>query len=488
MSNSDENNLLGTVAAMAGGAFITVGAWKVSDAIRDFITSQDKAEARKLLQKALQCQQQSNDKEAINLFWESLKKDPTYSEAYNSIAWFYAIRNMSLTEAEKLAVSAIKLAQNPLSQAYAFDTLAEINLRQNKLAEAIVNFNRCLNIQKRFDSFYRLAWCYQLTNNTLEAYDCLKKAISLQGNYYSIDLYSRIGNVCLELGRYNESIQYFQIAFKASNQQTCFASNDWGACYPISHREILQIRRCQCLLSLGIAYYSLDNFENSKNYWEAAHQTFHNHPYPIINLACIAARLGNRDELRLLLEKLMPLVIDKCYALDPPNISNKVISFSETIIVEQILSQPTLEIHLDIVLPILRSYKKISEYIYRERLKAWTLRNSARNKSDNNVTNISISGSKIGGFSIGNNSDISSQISSQDSSNINPDSVTSLSKEVDDRINSIVTQNAEIILSSSSNDENKQTNKSNDFSKNDTQNSSLDSSTNTSKKQLKRNT
>ena len=25
MSNSDENNLLGTVAAMAGGAFITVG-------------------------------------------------------------------------------------------------------------------------------------------------------------------------------------------------------------------------------------------------------------------------------------------------------------------------------------------------------------------------------------------------------------------------------------------------------------------------------
>ena len=104
------------------------------------------------------------------------------------------------------------------------------------------------------------------------------------------------------------------------------------------------------------------------------------------------------------------------------------------------------------------------------------------------MTNISISGSKIGGFSIGNNSDISSQISSQDSSNINPDSVTSLSKEVDDRINSIVTQNAEIILSSSSNDENKQTNKSNDFSKNDTQNSSLDSSTNTSKKQLKRNT
>jgi tetratricopeptide (TPR) repeat protein len=205
MTDNFNNDAIQATAALAGATVVAAGVWKIfeqaSDTFKSFITSKDKADAQNLYEKALQYQQQGIHNEAIRLFQEALKKDPTHSDAYNGIAWFYAINNTSLGEAEWYAHSAIKFAYDVSSRSAAIDTLAEIYLRQNKIQQAIVTFQNCLLIQKKLDSYYRLSWCYQLTQNILEAYNCLIEAVNLQQIYF-LDIYQRLGTVCLELGRY----------------------------------------------------------------------------------------------------------------------------------------------------------------------------------------------------------------------------------------------------------------------------------------------
>lgn len=480
MSNFDDNPILGIAAVIAGGAVIAAGVWKATDAIRDLITDYDKAEARKLYQKALQCEQQMDNNEAIRLFRESLKKDPTYSEAYNSIAWFYALRNLSLVEAEKLAISAFNFAQNENSKVNALNTLAEIQLRQNQFQSAIVNFQTSLKIQERIHSYYRLAYCYEIAGNTIEVYNSLKKAVNLQKDYYYLDLYRRIGDLCIELGRYNEALEHLNNASYLSNQKIVYGLTDWGYYYQIQPGEVLQIRQSHCLNSLGLAYYCLDDFHNSKIFWEASHQKFSSHPYPLFNLACLAARHENKQELRQILESLMPLIVDKSYAFDPPHISNKIISFSQHTIVEQILSQPRLEVYLDVVLEILWSYRKIREYIYRERLKSWSLHRYSKIQ-ESKTYNLSIKDSNFGGISLGDDSNISSQISSKELTQSNRDLITNLPNEMDEEIKLIMKDYDKFIDS-------KQQRVSNNLTKEDISNTSLPSDTNTSKTKLNRST
>lgn len=439
MTDNFNNDAIQATAALAGATVVAAGVWKIfeqaSDTFKSFITSKDKADAQNLYEKALQYQLQGIHNEAISLFQEALKKDPTHSDAYNSIAWFYAINNISLCEAEGYAHSAIKFACDVSSRSNAIDTLAEIYFRQNKIQQAIVTFHNCLLIdQKRLDSYYRLSRCYQLNKNTLEAYKCLTETIKLQQENDCLDIYQRLGTVCLELGRYSEAVKNLKFAIELSNQQVCYGLTDWGDSYQIPYGEVLQIRRCESLLNLGLAYLCLKDIVNSKSCLQAANQAFPNHPYPIFNLACIASRSGNKDELRSLLETLMPIIADKSYGFDPPNISNKVISFSAHILVEQLLGDPDLETHQDILLETLKSYGKITEYAYRERKNAFQERliTGYISKTEESKVYINIHNSTVGGFALGENSNISSKVVSQDFLEISPESNSNLSKEIND--------------------------------------------------------
>lgn len=448
MANPTNSDSLEAAAALAGAAVIAAGVWKIfeqaSDTVKSFITSKDKADAQNLYTKALQYQNQGIHNEAIRLFREVLKKDPTHSPAHNSIAWFYAINNIALNEAEKHAHSSVKFANNISSRSASIDTLAEIYLRQNKIQEAIVTFQNCLILQKRLESYYRLSWCYQLNQNNFEAYNSLIEAANLQQTHF-FDIYQRLGIVCLELGRYSEAVKHFKLAFDLSSHQICYGLTDWGTGFRIPNGEALRTRRCESLLGLGLAHFRLKDIINSKSCWQSANKVFPNHPYPVFNLACIASRFGDKHELHSLLEILMPLIVDKSYAFDPPNISNKVTSFSERILVEQLLGHPDLEIHQDILLEVLRAYGKITEYTYRGRIANYQekLRAGRISRTEESRVSINIQNSTVGGFAVGDSSKISSEVISQNLPEMTPESVMNFSEEIDDLVASIIQNNTE---------------------------------------------
>jgi hypothetical protein len=141
----------------------------------------------------------------------------------------------------------------------------------------------------------------------------------------------------------------------------------------------------------------------------------------------------------------MPLIVDKSYAFDPPNISNKVTSFSERILVEQLLGHPDLEIHQDILLEVLRAYGKITEYTYRGRIANYQekLRAGRISRTEESRVSINIQNSTVGGFAVGDSSKISSEVISQNLPEMTPESVMNFSEEIDDLVASIIQNNTE---------------------------------------------
>ncbi|MEM8719940.1 MAG: tetratricopeptide repeat protein [Cyanobacteria bacterium P01_G01_bin.39] len=452
------------------------------DTIINFINPNDKNKARKLYQKALENQNNGLNGEAINLLWEALKKDPTYSEAYNHIAWSYALANIYLIEAETLAHSAIKFAQNPIFLSAANNTLGEIYLRQNKIPLAIRAFQNSLVTVQTFESLYRLSFCHQISQDPLGAYQALIHAKELQTEHY-VDVYIKLGHTCIALERYSEAIENFTFGLRISSHNFCYGLTDWGSWYEIHPGDVLNLRKCEILLGLGLAYFRLQDFISSKNCWKDANNIFPRHTYPLYNLACIASRLNNESELYCLLEKLMPLIVDQSYAYDPPNITNKVFEFSSSILIDQLLKEPDCQNHRDIVLEVLWKYKKITELFY------INSKNNLTNKDDdkhNSGVSINIYNSTVGGFSVGDNSDISSDITLQKSSEFNPESVITLSNEVHKILNNVVKNHIQPNTKVTNQGEN--INFSNNLNENQTKIITSDYTTKNNTKKLKRNT
>lgn len=79
-----------------------------------------------------------------------------------------------------------------------------------------------LSFKEKGHCYYWLSYVYRLENNTIKAYDCIKKALDLyvsEGNFISImDSYAKIAEVYFMLDNYNDAISYLKKSLRMSEK------------------------------------------------------------------------------------------------------------------------------------------------------------------------------------------------------------------------------------------------------------------------------
>lgn len=100
--------------------------------------------------------------------------------------------------------------------------------------------------------YFWLSYAYRLENNTIKAYDCIKRALDLylyEGNILSImDSYEKLAEVYFMLDNYNDAIHYLEMALNIANK----INND----YFIEHLNSI----------ISWSYYKLSNYETALKY------------------------------------------------------------------------------------------------------------------------------------------------------------------------------------------------------------------------------
>jgi tetratricopeptide (TPR) repeat protein len=381
--NIEQTDALESTLAFAGAAAIAAGIWKLfeksSKVIKDLKDAGNKTEAQRLFTNAYQAAQNGRFLEAVKFLKTSLEKDPTNAHAYNLIAWIYAIHRVELDFALFCANKAISLANNSDDKANFLNTLAEVHAHRGEYNEAVAESLQCLKLVNNNDQIwpapnacFRLAHCYLIKQEFHNAFDFFKRVLKVDP--YNHDHYSNMGNTCIQLEHYNEAKNYYLQAIVVAMQNKEIPD------------EVRGVFESRCLNDIGVAYYHLGDFDNSWHFHELGYKKCPDNPYPIINLASLAARREDINLMRYYLEKGIPLLVDTRY-------------FQGTAqLIASMLTDCDFEKYKNIVLDMLRNHQKISLTEHKQQMTSWLDR---RSHADKSPVNINLEGSSVGAIAVG---------------------------------------------------------------------------------------
>jgi tetratricopeptide (TPR) repeat protein len=177
------------------------------------------------------------------------------------------------------------------------------------------------------------------------------------------------GQAALELSRYHEAAAHFEATVAAIDPRAQGAG-------PF---------QASALLGLGLARYHLHDHEASRAAFAEAHRTQPEWPYPLANLARVAAARGHFDEMRDLLEQAIPLIHRQDHYL-----------------VAKLTSEEVFADRLDEVLELLVAHHLLSPSDYARSLRAWQQGTLELRSQD---INVNVSGT-VGALTLGSNSPI----------------------------------------------------------------------------------
>jgi len=377
--DNDESDL-GAAFAVAGIA-VAAGIWALLKGADNHDASLSKGtsqyEIQTLFDSAVVNVRQSNFNQAIQLFSEVLKRNPSHAPTYDYLAWVCAINNYELDQALSFANRAIELADDSLNRSYFFDTLAEVYFRRGELDQAVALSIEFLNTLKAFNqipkspvTYFRLAWCYQIHHDFNSAYSFLQQALQISdlgsGEYVVVgDVCFAMATVCFNQALYHDSINHYE---NAKSQYLIAIQIATANKIPT---DLICFKLSMCLNGKGAAFYYLEDYPNSKLSHQEAYNAYLYNPYPLINLAQLAARERNKQQMLYLLGLGIPLIVDA-----PP-------FFYKDHLVFALLNELDFDIYQDDVLQLLFSNGKISLADYNRALRNWTERTVKTNQPIN---------------------------------------------------------------------------------------------------------
>jgi tetratricopeptide (TPR) repeat protein len=177
------------------------------------------------------------------------------------------------------------------------------------------------------------------------------------------------GQAALELSRYHEAAAHFEAAVTAID--------------PRAPGE--DVLGASALVGLGLARYHLGDHEASRAAFAEAHRAQPAWPYPLANLARLAAAQGRFDEMRGLLERAVPMIDRRDHYL-----------------VAKLTSEEVFAEHLDEVLELLVAHDLLSPREYTRSLRAWQQGTLELGSHD---IHVNVSGT-VGALTLGSNSPV----------------------------------------------------------------------------------
>ena len=379
--NSNDGDDLGAAFAVAGLAAVAAG---ISALFKDSGKSneqtrliQQQAEIQNVYNYAVSCIQQGDFNQATQLFFQILQRDPNHAPTYNFIAWIYAIHNYRLDQALAFANRAAELASSPLEKAFYLDTIAEVYAHGGEFDKAATLSIEFLKVMGSFNqapsspvTYFRLAWYYQLNQDfngvSLRLQQASQTGTWGSGEYTMAgDIYHAVASTYFSKSSYCEAINQYD---NATNQyQTAIQ-------LAVNNRipdDVFCFKLSICLNDEGVVLYHQGNYEHSKLLHEKAYEIYPANPYPIINLAQLAAKDGNKALMRQWLEIGIPLIEDS-----PPLIhKDRLISI--------MLNELDFEAYQDNILDLLFSNGKLHVYDYKRFLESRACRKVKENRPAN---------------------------------------------------------------------------------------------------------
>jgi tetratricopeptide (TPR) repeat protein len=314
IENNDGLNAL----AMTGLAVAAAGIWKLfndsSNSTR--ANNQQRSKIQEKYNYAVLYAQRNNFSQALKVLFEILAVVPTHAPTYNFVAWIYALHNYQLEQALAFSNRAVELANNSLERLLYVDTLAEIYARKGDFQKAASLSIKFLEELKKINqrpprptTYFRLAWYYQLNQDFNNVNIFLQHASEITGwaaGDYALagDIYKAAASAWFSKGIYREAIVQYENAAIQYQEAIRIASTSGIS------QDIFLLKLSACLNDKGVILYHQEDYKNSQIIHYQAYQTYSKNPYPIINLAQLAAKNGDRSLVRAWLETCIPLIQD----------------------------------------------------------------------------------------------------------------------------------------------------------------------------------
>lgn len=360
--SSNDNNIALPIAALT---VVAAGIWTIFNNSNNSNNDQNQTQIEASFNQAVAFAQQGNYHQAAQIFLAILETNPQHAPTYNYLAWIYAIHNFQLDQALSFANKAIQLANNHVDRACFIDTLAEVYAHGQDFDKAIALSLEYLQILQNLNqapsnltTYFRLASCYQIKGDFYNTYEVLQQ-ISQFSNLSAGD-YCVIGDICYEIGTdflmkavYHEAISHYNNAENQYKIAIQIASNQNIA------NDIFLFKLSCNLGNKGVAFYYLEDYHSCKLVHQQAYKIYSYNPYPPMNLAQVAARDKNRQEMLYWLGIAMPLMVD-----NPPLLQ-------QGHLISTMINDLDFDEYKDDVLGLLLNHGKINSLDYQRHLKSW---------------------------------------------------------------------------------------------------------------------
>ncbi|MBF2016056.1 MAG: hypothetical protein IGS23_12795 [Rivularia sp. T60_A2020_040] len=358
--SSENNNAALSIAALAAAA---TGIWSIFNNSNNSSNNYNQTEIEASFNQALAYTQQGNYHQATQIFLAILQQNPQHAPTYNYLAWIYAIHNYQLDQALAFAKNAVQLANNHVDRACFIDTLAEVYAHRQEFDAAIKLSLECLQIFQSLNkypssptTYFRLAWCYQIKQDLNKTYHFIQQVIKLNG--IGAAEYLTIGDICYavafnigdkgvfheSLSHFDNAIKHYQISLNIAQKQNL-------------NLEMFRFKLSSCLNDKARVFVALEDYQNSQSLYHQSHNVYTSNPYPLVNLALLAARAKNKPQMLLYLTKAMPLIIDM-----PPYVQKEKLIYI-------LLTDIDFDFYKEDILGFLFNHGKINQYEYTKFLK-----------------------------------------------------------------------------------------------------------------------
>jgi len=218
---------------------------------------------------------------AIGLLTHAARLDSQFALAYAGLGEAYW-RKYEATRDVRFAEKAINAGE----KAYRIDqNLMEVNITlgmihhgTGKHEEAVMDFNRALNIEPtNFQAYVGLAKAYEALNRIDEAEQIYQRAIQIKHEYWAG--YSALGVFYYRYGKYELALKQFQkvVALTPDNYK---AYKNMGGIYYLLERwkdaekslqKSLELKKTlQAASNLGIVYFIQEKYREAANFFEMA--------------------------------------------------------------------------------------------------------------------------------------------------------------------------------------------------------------------------
>ncbi|MGF1675562.1 MAG: tetratricopeptide repeat protein [Rivularia sp. (in: cyanobacteria)] len=358
--SSNHNNTALSIAALTAAA---TGIWTIFNNSNKSNDNHNQTQIEASFNQALAYTQQGNYHQATQIFLAILQTNPHHAPTYNYLAWIYAIHNYQLDQALAFAKNAVRLANDRFDIACFIDTLAEVYAHRQEFDAAIKLSMECLQIFQSLNqypssptTYFRLAWCYQIKQDFNKTYHYIQQVLKLNG--IGATEYLTIGDICYAVafnigdkGAFYESLSHFDNAIKHYEISLNIAQKQ------NLNLEMFRFKLSSCLNDKARVFFALEDYQNSQNLYRQSHNVYTSNPYPLVNLALLAARAKNKQQMLLYLTKAMPLIVDM-----PPYVQKEKLIYI-------LLTDIDFDFYKEDILGFLFNHGKINQYEYTKFLK-----------------------------------------------------------------------------------------------------------------------